>query len=300
MAAILSAIVYGASYPLYKLLLFDFPPLYLGGLIYLVSGAYLFLLRMLPKGAMVHLYRFLGLNYRELFTISSSDLMAIFIIAFTGAFLAPYIFLMGLQIIPAVDASLLSISELVFTLLIAKIFLGEIFRRFELVGILLIGLGIVITLNPGFQLLFTGDIYGYLLILIGCLLWAIDNNISKVLSLRGDVIEVASMKSLIGGGLLIFFSLLLGKSMPLDYIHIILIVFIGIFCLGNALLLFFTGLYHIGSGKTTAIYSTYTLFGVLWASIIIREKIYFSHLTALILITLGIILMYFIYEKPIK
>ena len=293
MAATLSAVFYGISYSLYKLLLVDIPPLFLAGFTYFTSGLYLLLLRLAPGRVTAPLYRFLGLEHKGFPTLTARELVMILAIVFLGAFLAPYIFLNGLRIIPASDASLLSISELLFTLIIAAIFLKERFRLVELLSIAAIGLGLVIvTTNLSLSNLFTGSSLGYLLVLTSCLLWAIDNNVSRVLTLRGDAIEVAASKSLIGGLMLLSITLITKQFAIPVYHHLLIALTIGIVCLGNSLLLFFVGLYHIGSGRTTSIFATNSLFGVFWAYLILRESILLPHLLASLLIFSGIVVLY--------
>lgn len=293
MAATLSAIFYGASYSLNKLLLINIPPMFLAGLIYFISGLYLLFLRLIPVKVISVFYKFLGLEYKKFPTITIKELIVILVVVFLGAFLAPYIFLNGLKIIPASDASLLSISELLFTLLIAMIFLKEKFKFIEMLSISVIALGLVIvTTNLNLSGLFSGSSVGYLLILTSCFLWATDNNISKVLALRGDTIEIAAFKSLIGGLMLLLITLVTNQLVFLDSYHFLIILIIGIICLGNSLLLFFVGLYHIGSGRTTSIFATHSLFGVFWAFIILKENILLTQVIASVLIFIGIITLY--------
>jgi len=68
---------------------------------------------------------FLGLEYRKFPTLGLRDFKILLGMVFFGAFLAPYIFLYGLQLATAINASFLSITENIFTILLASLLLGE-------------------------------------------------------------------------------------------------------------------------------------------------------------------------------
>lgn len=290
-AAALSAVFYGASYPLNKLLLAGLPPMLLAGLAYLASGTYLALLRLSPRQLVAPLYGALGLEYRRPHAPTAEALALAFVVAILGSFLAPYVFLEGLRSVPASDASLLAVSELAFTLVMVAALLGERFGREELLGVAAIAAGLaVMAVGSGGD--GRGNLTGYALVLLGCLLWAADNSVSKLLAIRGDVIEVASLKSLAGSALLLSVSAATGQLSGLDPRYLSAAAAVGVLCLGNSLLLFFAGLRHVGSGRTTSIFASNSLFGALWTCLLLRESPGGPQLVAAALISAGIAALY--------
>jgi drug/metabolite transporter (DMT)-like permease len=295
MAAVLSAVTYGISYSLNKLLLINVPPIMLAGIVYLSSGAYLIILRLLPKRVIHPLYRFLGLDYVGFPTLKLKHLMMLALVVMLGAFAGPITFYHGLKLSKASVASLTAISELILTLAIAWLFLKERFSKLEVIAMALIALGVVIIVtNLSLEAVgvIGAEAIGAVLIILACLFWALDNNLSKVLALRGDVIEVSTFKALLGGALLLIVSLILGELTYLSLDVIAVAIFVGIISLGNSLLLFFVGLYHIGAGRTIAIFSSNTLFGILWSLAILKEAITFPQVIAFILVFIGIYILY--------
>jgi drug/metabolite transporter (DMT)-like permease len=77
---------------------------------------------------------------------------------------------------------------------------------------------------------------GDLLVIAATLAWALDNNISKIITRQLHVSRLVQLKSLIGGGLTMLVVLLMGIPFNIQYSQIIPIVSVGIF--GVALSLF--------------------------------------------------------------
>jgi len=276
------------------MLLTKLDPMALGGLSYLVAGAYLFSLRILPGFITKPLYDFLGLERKDFPSISLREFMLLFSIVIVGSLMAPYIFLVGLQFTTASSASLLLVSELFFTILLAYILLGERLRGIEVATLLMIAVGIVLTsIGGGLGEFYAGSFTGNIIIVLACMLWAVDNTLSRIISIRGDVIEVSALKSILGGIILTSTSIALGHyNAIVDLSQIIMIIVVGVISLGNSLLLFFASLYHIGASKTTAIFSTHTVFGVVWALVILGEKLAITQALSLSIVAIGICFIY--------
>ncbi|HPY40952.1 MAG TPA: DMT family transporter, partial [Thiolinea sp.] len=104
-AALTSALLFGASTPLAKILVGDINPWLLAGLLYLGSGLGLLVYRKVTRAPKVILPR------TELFWLIGAIL--------AGGVLAPVLLLLGLTAMPASGASLLLNAEGVFTALLA-------------------------------------------------------------------------------------------------------------------------------------------------------------------------------------
>ena len=126
---------------------------------------------------------------------------------------------------------------------------------------LLVGV-IFVTTSGAFQnLSLSENILGNLLIVGACFFWGIDNNLSKFLSRKRDIILVTGLKCFIGGLALLGLSFLLGFSFAIPLISIPYILFVGAFSIAFSILFFLFALRKIGSMRTGVIFSLSSLFG---------------------------------------
>ena len=204
--------------------------------------------------------------------------------------IAPFLFLNGLNQTTAVNASLLQNAEALFTVLIALSFLRERCNKKELGAIALLVIGAVfLSTNAQFyQLSLETWLLGNLLILTACLFWGIDNNLSKFLCVKEDLILVTALKCLIGGIslLLVAYALKLNFYVPLSAFPYLITV--GAFSIGFSILFFMLGLREIGSMRTGMIFSTASLFGAVFAFIILREEFTFVQALAGMAMVFGV------------
>ena len=202
------------------------------------------------------------------------DYGLILAVSFCGAVIAPTLYFTGLNHASASDAALLSNGEGLFTVLLAMLFFTE---RVKVVGyiaiaMILVGLYIVttdlkITSIPQIH-------FEDMLIIISMMFWAVDNNLSRILTKRYDIARIAQIKSAIGGSLL-FLIAFFGFKVPLvistgDIFPILLLGTIG-FAL--SLYFFLQALKRINTVRTIMIFSLSTLVGLVAAAIVLNEKI---------------------------
>ncbi len=185
--AVTAAILFGLSSTLNKIALAEVQPLIVAGLIYFVAGIFLFLIRLSPLHK-----RILSLLETPTETepkMIRKDYMVLAIVALFGAAMAPLMYVYGLSQTTAVNTSLLLNMESLFTVFIAVVIFRERGARKDYFGILLLLIGAVfITTNGEFQnLTLAQQIIGNLLIILACLFWGIDNNLSKLLSKQRDL-----------------------------------------------------------------------------------------------------------------
>lgn len=286
--ALIAAALFGISATLNKIVLNNIHPLVVSGLIYFSAGIVLYLIRFFPSHK--KLLEKLNMHIEDK-KLQRTDWFYLIAIALFGAAIGPLLFLYGLNLSTAVNASLLLNTEVLFTILIAFLFLKErADKKDYLAMILLFIAAIIITTNLNFsQLDLTEKLLGNLLIVGGTLFWALDNSISKKLSIENDVIKVASYKSLIGGSIVLLIALILKIPFNITWVMAPYILFVGFFSIGLSLILFLTALRKIGSMKTVVIFSTASLFGAISAYIILKEPI------TLIQAIAGIIMIFAVY-----
>jgi drug/metabolite transporter (DMT)-like permease len=294
-SAVASAVLFGISSTLNKITLENVHPTVVAGMIYLIGGLLLFGIHLTPLCK-----RILSLfeTPETEAEISRKDLTILAFVILCGSITAPLLLLNGLSQTTAINASLLLNAESLFTALIAFAFLSERGARKEYLGILMLLVGVVfVTTNGEFQrLTLTENITGSLLIIGACLFWGIDNNLSKFLSRKRDIIQITALKCFIGGLALLVISFLLGVDFSIPLISIPYLLSVGAFSIAFSILLFLFALRKIGSMRTGVIFSTSSLFGAILAFVILRESFTLIQLVAGLIMLLGVYVLYF-YEK---
>lgn len=135
-------------------------------------------------------------------------------------------------------------------------------------------------------------ILGNLFILVACLFWGLDNNFSKFLCFKEDIILVTALKCLIGGSSLLILSYLLNLSFSVPLSTFPYIISVGAFSIGFSILFFMLSLREIGSMRTGTIFSTGALFGAFFAFIILQETFTIVQFLVGVAMTVGVYLLY--------
>lgn len=287
MSAVASALSFGLSSALNKIALENVHPTVVAGLIYFIGGFFLLVIHFSPLSKRI-LSLFEG---PELETKIARRNFAVlgFVILF-GSVVAPFLLLNGLNQTTAINASLLLNAESLFTALIAFVFLRERGIKKEYLGILMLLVGVLfVTTNGEFQsLTLTENILGNLLIVGACLFWGMDNNLSKFLSKKRDIIVITGLKCFIGGSALLLLALLLRIDFNIPLTAIPYLLSVGSFSIAFSILLFLFSLRKIGSMRTGVIYSTSSLFGAALAFLVLREPFTPVQLAAATIMLLGV------------
>jgi len=293
--AVSAAVLFGLSSTLNKIALADVHPLVVAGLIYFIAGVFLFVVRLSPLHEVI--LGWLETPTRVEPTMERRDYVVLLLVAIFGAVVASFLFIYGLSQTTAVNASLLLNVESLFTVLMAFVFLRERGAGKDYFGILLLIFGAVfITTRGEFQsLTLATEFAGNLLIVLACLSWGIDNNLSKLLSKKRDLPHLVALKCLIGGSIVLLSALLLGVNFRIPVLSLPYLFSVGAFSIGFSIVLFMFALREIGSMKTGVIYSTSSLFGAAFAFIVLREPLTVVQIGAGIVMFLGV---YFLYRKP--
>jgi drug/metabolite transporter (DMT)-like permease len=282
------------SSTLSKIALQSVDPTVIAGMIYFIGGLLLCAIHLTPLSKKI--LAMLGTAGTEE-RITNKDFGILTLIILCGSVTAPLLLLNGLSQTTAINASLLLNAEPLFTALIAFIFLSERGTRGEYLGILILFVGVVfVTTNGEFRrLTLTENTFGNLLIIGSCLFWGIDNNLSRFLSKKRDLILVSGLKCLVGGLALLIVSSLLGISLTIPLISIPYLVSVGALSIAFSILLFLFALREIGSMRTGVIFSTSSLFGAVLAYAVLNETFTLTQLVAGLAMLLGV---YVIYRRP--
>lgn len=227
-------------------------------------------------------------------TISKKDYRTLIFVILCGSIIAPFLLLQGLNETTATNTALLLNAECLFTVLIAFFFLRERGKAKDYIGIFFLFIGVVIlTTNADFgNLTVANQFYGNILIVGACLFWGIDNNLSKFLSKKRDIILVTGLKCFIGGFVLLVLSQILGIELIIPAVAFPYILTVGTFSIAFSVMLFLFSLREIGSMQTGVIFAMSSVFGALFSLAILGESLSFIQLFAGFVMIFGVYVLY--------
>jgi drug/metabolite transporter (DMT)-like permease len=275
--ALVSAVLFGASTPLAKLLLGNgVNPWLLAGLLYLGSGAGLAILQLALRAA--------GRSSGEA-PLRRADLPWLALVVLTGGAVGPLLLMFGLQATSASSAALLLNLEGLATMAIAWLVFRENADARILTGAAAILLGaVVLSWSAGAG----GLSWGALLIAGACLAWGIDNNLTRKLS-NADPLQIATAKGLVAGAVNVALALASGAQFP----SVSLVggaAIVGFFGYGISLVLFVLALRDLGSARTGAYFSTAPFIGAVLAIFLLGEPFTAKLALAALLMGFGVYL----------
>jgi drug/metabolite transporter (DMT)-like permease len=285
-SAIIAAILFGSVSTITKPVLEDQNALSISSLLYIIAG-----LSLLP---LMTLSSFNSDNIitREYSsnTKSNRKYFLLLVTSICGAVIAPSLFFFGLSNTSASDSSILINGEVLFSILLAIIFFSEKLIKREIISIILVLAGIVIlTTNMQTSNSFLELNIGNTMIVGSTLFWALDNNISKIISKTIHIPKIIVLKSLIGGSLLFILTVIIFgiEEFKVDLIHIPYLLFAGSLGFGASLFFFLHSLKRIGTVKTILLFSTSSIFGMIFATIFLKENITIYQIIAVTVILSG-------------
>jgi drug/metabolite transporter (DMT)-like permease len=268
--ALAAAALFGAATPLASRLVGATSAQVLAGLLYLGSGLVLWSSMWWRPTR-----REAPLTRRELPALSGA--------IFFGGGLGPVLLVIGLRSTPAASASLLLNLEVVFTALIAWLAFHEGFSLRVGVGLgLILGGGVLVSWQPGR----VGFTWGALAIAGACACWALDNNLTQLVSAK-DPRQIATLKGVIAGSTNLAIGLLVGGALPNAEATAGAIA-IGVFGYGISLMLFVSALRALGAAHTGAYFAVAPFAGVVVAVVALGDAIPSLLLPAGTLMGLGV------------
>jgi drug/metabolite transporter (DMT)-like permease len=285
--ALLAALFFGASAPLSKLLLGEVSPVLMAAFLYLGSGTGISLVKLSQR--ITSSQKEAGIRRPDMGWLAGA------IIA--GGVIAPIVLMISLQHTPASTASLLLNFEGVATTLIALLFFRESISRRAFAAIFAITLAsIFLSTNPqasnsqsssffnnfGFSL-------GALGILMACSLWGLDNNFTRNISAK-DPLTIVAWKGLVAGTFSLSLGLFLGEQLP-ALRSILGILLLGFISYGLSTMLFIYSMRGLGASRTSALYGTAPLAGVILSILIFHDPLTWSFIIAAVLMVAGALML---------
>lgn len=274
LSAVLSALFFGSVTTLAKPTLDAINPLVLTCMIYLISA-------MALTPATLH----------KKASFRRKDLLLILGVSLAGAVIAPLLFFQGLHMTSASNTAVLSNTEIVFTVIIAILFFKEKINRIGYAGLLMVTIGaMVVTSTKISDSYFSLDV-GSILVIGASLFWAIDNNVSKIITKRVDILKIAQLKSAIGGAILLGVVFVTNIPVLLPENEIPFVLLLGTVGFALSLFLFLKSLHIIGVVKTIVIFATSSVFGLIFAVLFLHEQVSIFQIIAICVMILGIYLI---------
>lgn len=260
-----SGVLYGSINVLAKPV--DLPPAWLAAIMYFTSSAVL-----LPFGLKVRLRR--------------ADVPKVLAMGLLGGGLAPLLLLHGLELTAASDAGLLLTVEMVSTAVFAAAFIGERYRRREVVGLgaLLAAAAFVALASRS-----TGEttLVGALLVLGSAVTWGIDNTVSARLVGGYRPQGLICIKGLLGGAVCGAYVLLTRPPLP-DPMQALAGAGLGIASISVSSVLFYHALQRVGAGRTSAMnIATTALVAALGGVVLLGEDLVWLHGAAFAAVGVG-------------
>ena len=273
-AALGAALLFGVGTPFAKLLLEATSPWLLAGILYLGAGIGLAALRWSRP---VHPVRLAPRDIRWLAGAIAA-----------GGIAAPVLLMWGLSRSPASTASLLLNAEGVFTALIAWFVFRENFDRRIALGMAFIVAGALVLAWPHDGLVEEPgtSVLPALAIIGACLAWAIDNNLTRKVSLA-DATFIAMVKGLAAGVSNVTLAVIMGAALP-PFSIALAGGTLGFLSYGISLVLFVIGLRHLGTARTAAYFSTAPFVGALVAIAFMGDSLNFALVLAGLLMGTGV------------
>ena len=227
-------------------------------------------------------------------SMQKNNWMLIILIAIFGAVIGPSFYFLGLESSLASDAALLANGEIIFSIVFAIIFFREKLQRlgFLAVGLIVLGIIIITTDLQFSEQLFDPANLGNFAIILATLFWALDNNLSKILSQKINLARIIQLKSAIGGGILLVLVLIFEIPIRISIEQIPTVLFLGGAGFGLSIYLFLQGLKRIGTIRTIMLFSTSAIFGVFFAAIFLSEQISQYQIIAVAIMIGGIYLLH--------
>ena len=223
------------------------------------------------------------------------DIFLLVLISLLAAVIAPLLLLKGLATTSATNVVLLLNIEVVLTCLIAYFWLKEKLTKEQIIGTVIMFLGIAVITTRGFNLGmdFNG---GDFLILAATLFWAIATVIfKKYLSKIAPELAVL-FRNIFG---VVFLTLMIVLIFPhqvndvihLDFSTILVLIAFSVLGIFLAQLFWYRALEMISASKVSTITLSEPLFGILFVALLLGEGINSYQLAGGALVLLGLIFM---------
>lgn len=219
---------------------------------------------------------------------SSYVILAIYGIASACSTLA---FSFGLRETSATNASILANSETVFTVLIGMIIYKEYLARREILPFVLIASGAILLPICSdiyeHKFAFSQFVFGDVLVLISGFVYCLCTFITKHAG-SVNTVKVVQTMSLSGAAFCFVLMLVFQTPLALNMSDFSLLSFVGVSGIGGSVLFFVMAVRLIGAVRTILVFSSSTVFGIIYSGVYLLESINPFTISSLIIVALGL------------
>jgi len=271
--AIASAIFFSFNVPISKILLDFVSPYWLASLLYFGAGlGTLFYYQFTKKKTSTH-----GKVSNQTFWYGLMIILDIF---------APIFFLIGVKETNGSLVGLLSNAELIFTLMIALLFFREKLSRFSWIASILIEFGLIIANYQGMSIQFE---IGSLWIILGTLIWGLENNVSKKLSF-GNPLFVVIFKGIGTGIGTLIIAFILNEVAP-TFLYLMFSFVAGFLIYGLSLIFYVNAQRSQGAAKVQLIQSFAPILGGILSWVFFQETLSITTVFGYVMVVIALILL---------
>lgn len=201
----------------------------------------------------------------------------------------------GLNYTTSVNATILINTELLFSVIIAITVFKERIQKKEAFPLTLVAIGAIImpvitdfSQNGAFS---SGFVFGDSMIILAALFFALDISIARYVSNKVPATRISQISAFAGIPFALVLMLIFKIPFDVPVAQLPAIVYMGIFVSGLSYFFFVLALKLIGAIRTIVIYSTTTIFGVLFSGLFLGEEVTGLNIFSSIVILGGIYLL---------
>ena len=271
--AILAAALYAISTPISKMLLNEIPPTMMAALLYLGAGIGM---------SIIGLFRYKIGNLKKEMKLTKKEMPFTVGMVFLDI-VAPIFLMIGLTMTTPATVSLLNNFEIVATTVIALLIFKEAISKRLWIAIGLITVAsIVLSVEDFSSISFS---FGSIFVLLAAICWGLENNFTRMLSVK-DPLQIVVIKGFGSGlgSLLISFII---KETATNVVYIIATLLLGFVAYGLSIYFYVYAQRYLGAAKTSAYYAISPFIGVVLSFIMFLEIPTISFIIALIIMIIG-------------
>ncbi len=270
--AVGAAVCYGASTPLSKLLLLKLSPAMLSALLYLGAGLGMLVMRTFSNKQ----------NAAKEAAVTMHELPYVLAMIVLDV-AAPILLMLGLTRTTPATISLINNFEIVATAVIAFAFFREAIGRRLIIAIILITVStMLLSVEDYHSLSFS---IGAIFSLLACVCWGLENNCTRMLSLK-DPLQIVTIKGL-GSGAGALLIALLTRSATFDPLYILYAMVLGFLAYGLSIFYYILAQRELGAARTSAYYAFAPFVGVALSFLVYGQRVTWGFVAALLLMLLG-------------
>ena len=253
--ALLSAVLFGASTPIGKILLDSLPPFQLAGLLYIGAA-----IGVLP-------FSIRQRNSKKIHRIGKRNILRLIGAISFGGVAGPVLLLFGLQKAPAASVAMWLNLELAATAILGCLLFREYLGGYGWVGVIgTIGASVMLSWHGG-----TIGIYALLLVAAASICWGIDNHLTALIDGITPT-QSTFWKGAIAGTTNLIISVLIEPYGKAGWILASGII-VGVFSYGFSISLYILAAQNLGATRSQMIFASAPFFGVALSIILLNESI---------------------------